>query len=251
MTVSYTSSVLSRLASIEIDVLPQQLNDLAGKARGHIVDLGKQGTGYPANLASLAEDTRAYIVGFGGAFHPEVIQSIGDQVKAQLLADGAQGLDLYSLAEKARGHIVDLGAKLSGWGLRSGNGNELAKILQIGDTPDVQTVDDSPSYLFQFRVASNLPLPRVGPGMVKLFCSQSGENMIVSWAQSDRVLYRNGQRNGAGVIRRPCSSRATWISTRPIRSSVSGSATTDPRRDGSIGTPCAGRPVRAPHSPSG
>jgi hypothetical protein len=199
VVVAYTSAALSRLASIEIDVLPQQLNQLAEKARGHIVDLGKQG-GYPANLPSLAEAVRADIVTLGAAFHLEVIQSIADQVKAEVLADGAQGLDLYALAEKARGHIVDLGAKLSGWGLRSTNGTDLAKILQIGDTPDPEPVNGSPaaaSYLFQFRVASNLSVPRVGPGTVKLFASQSGDNLIVSWAQPDRLFYRNVRGDGS------------------------------------------------------
>ncbi len=194
VVVAYTSSALSRLASIEIDVLPQQLNQLADKARGHIVDLGKQG-GYPANLPSLADAIRADIINLGVAFHLEVIQSIADQVKTEILTDGAQGLDLYALAEKARGHIVDLGSRLSGWGLRSTNGTDLSKILQVSDTPD--PANSSSAYLFQFRVASNLPVPRVGPGTVKLFSSQSGDNLIVSWAQSDRVFYRNVRGDGS------------------------------------------------------
>jgi hypothetical protein len=200
LVVAYTSVAAARLVAIEIDALPQQLGDLAEKTRSHIVDLGKQKNfpADPAGLTAIAEDTRSFIIDLGGAFHPEVIRSIADQVKAQILA--FQGQDLSSLAGATRSHIVDLGAKLSGWGLRSTNGTDLAKILQIGDTPDPQPVNGSPaaaSYLFQFRVASNLPVPRVGPGAVKLFASQSGDNLIVSWAQPDRLFYRNVRGDGS------------------------------------------------------
>jgi hypothetical protein len=197
VVVVYTSAATSRLAAIEIDVLPQQLGDLAEKARAHIVDLGK--VSYPSNLPDMADKARAHIVDLGAAFHPAVIQSIADQVKAQILADGSLGMDLPSLAADARAHIVDLGAKLSGWGLRSANSSDQASISEIGNTPGELPGDtaDAPSYLFQFRLSANLSAPHIGPGTVRLFSSQSGERMIVSWAQADRLFYRSSQGDGS------------------------------------------------------
>lgn len=199
IVVVYTSQAANRLAAIEIDALPEQLGDLAEKTRSHIVDLGRKNNGYPGNYVALAEDTRSHIVDLGVAFQPQVILSIADQAKAEILAEGAQGTDLIVLSEKVRSHIVDLGAQLSGWGLRSGNGGGLSKILQFNDNPD-PSVGDSPassSYLFQFRVASNLSVPKVGPGTVRLFASETGEDLIVSWAQADRLYYRNSRDDGS------------------------------------------------------
>ena len=198
VVVVYTSASTARMAAIEVDVLPRELGQLAEKARAHIVDLGRKS--YPADYASLAEAARAHIVDLGVAFQPQVISSIADRVKDLILAEGAQGADLLTLAEKARAHIVDLGAQLSGWGLRP-SGNEMAKILGIGDTPNPAPPADglavAPSYLFQFRVSSNLPTPQVGAGPVRLFSSETGENLIVSWAQPDRLFYRNSRADGS------------------------------------------------------
>jgi hypothetical protein len=199
VVVAYASTLLNRLASIEIDVLPEQLGELAGKTRSHIVDLGKQ-YNYPTAsgaLSQMAADTRVQIVSQGSAFQPDIIQSIADQVATQIL--GSQGQDLLSIAEKTRSHIVDLGATLCGWGLRSPSGVDLAKILEIGETPvpDTGDVPDTVPYQFQFRLSSNLSVPRVGPGTVKLFSSQSGDRLIVSWAQADRLFYRTSQGDGS------------------------------------------------------
>jgi hypothetical protein len=197
VVVVYTSASTARMAAIEVDVLPRELGQLAEKARAHIVDLGRKS--YPADYSSLAEAARAHIVDLGVAFQPQVISSIADRVKDLILAEGAAGSDLLVVAEKARAHIVDLGAQLSGWGLRP-SGNEMAKILEIGDTPNpVPPTDGSvgpASYLFQFRVSANLPAPQVGAGTIRLFASETGENLIVSWAQSDRLLYRNSRADG-------------------------------------------------------
>jgi len=105
-------------------------------------------------------------------------------------------MDLPTLAADARAHIVDLGAKLSGWGLRSANASDQASISEIGDTPGEITFD-APTYLFQFRLSANLSAPHVGLGPVRLFSSPSGERMIVSWAQADRLFYRSSQSDGS------------------------------------------------------
>ena len=197
VVVVYTSAAASRLAAIEVDVLPQELSQLAEKARAHIVDLGRKS--YPGDYVTMAEACRAHIVDLGVAFQPQVISSIADQVRALILDSGAHGDDLLVLAEKARAHIVDLGAQLSGWGLRP-SGNEAAKVLAVGDTPNPEPLPDgtiSPSYLFQFRVSANLPAPQVGAGTVRLFASETGENLIVSWAQADRLFYRNSRADGS------------------------------------------------------
>src|SRR6185295_1548612 len=186
--IAYPSTAMGRLATVEIDVLPEQLIQLAEGARQHIIDLGQQY--YPSDLPTLAEKARQHIVDLGHAFRSDVIEAIAGQVKAQILAGGSDGLE--ALADKARQHIVDLGAQFSGRGLRGINGADgTAKLMEISGDP---ALPDAPAtFLFQFRVVSDLPIPRVGPGAVRLFVSERGENLIVSWAQADKVLYRNSR----------------------------------------------------------
>jgi hypothetical protein len=196
IVVAYTSPSRGQLATVEVDVLPEQLLQLADKARSHIIDIGR--TYYPQDLPTLAEQARSHIIDIGVAFHSEIGQSIGDQVKAEILS--ATVGDLPSLAEQARSHIIDIGAKLSGRGLRSPSGDDpLTRIVEVDGTPGSAAPPDatqSPYHLLQIRAAGTWPAPRVGPGTVRLFVSQTGEDMIVSWAQADRVLYRNSQAGG-------------------------------------------------------
>ncbi|MEA2601793.1 MAG: hypothetical protein QOF89_2785 [Acidobacteriota bacterium] len=196
VVITHTSSVTGQLVTLEVDVLPEQLSHLADGARSHIIDLGARL--FPQDLPTLAEKCRSHIIDLGNAFHPEVIQSIAEQVKAQILAGDPAGL--LSLAEAARSHIIDLGAKLSRRGLRSVNGADAtAKIVEIDDVSDLPASgqgNEGANFL-QFRVISALPVPAGGSGTaVRVFVSQTGENLIVSWALPDRVVYRNSRDAG-------------------------------------------------------
>ncbi|HEY4572767.1 MAG TPA: hypothetical protein VIJ26_02345 [Thermoanaerobaculia bacterium] len=196
---AYASTARGQMATVEIDVLPEQLMQLADKARSHIIDIGR--ASYPNDLPSLAEKARSHIIDIGRAFHPEIGASIADQVKADILADTSG--DLPTLATKARSHIIDIGAKLSGRGLRPTLGDDQdAQIVEVDGSPIAQAAaalpdaTQSPYHLLQIRTVNTWPAPRVGPGTVKVFVSQSGADLIISWAQGDRVLYRNSQNGG-------------------------------------------------------
>jgi hypothetical protein len=199
VVIAYASPALNQLVTVEVDALPEQLTDLGDKARSHIIDIGRQL--YPANLPALADQARSHIIDIGRAFHSEVVQSIADQVRSQILVDTSG--DLTALAEKARSHIIDIGAKLSGRGLRpNGQDDSLAKVIEIDDpqsgaAPIAQAAPAAPvRYLLQIRAAATWPMPHVGPGPVRVFASPTGEDLTVSWAQGDRILYRNGQPGG-------------------------------------------------------
>jgi hypothetical protein len=199
VVVAYTSTARGQMATVEVDVLPEQLMQLADKARSHIIDIGR--ASYPNDLPGLAEKARSHIIDIGRAFHPEIGTSIADQVKSDILDDTSG--DLVSLATKARSHIIDIGSKLSGRGLRPTSGDDQTpQIVEIdassfaraaGGSPDAT---QSPYHLLQIRTVNTWPAPRVGPGTVRVFVSQTGEDLIVSWAQADRILYRTSQDGG-------------------------------------------------------
>ena len=193
---AFTSPGKQQLATVEVDVLPEELSRLSEKARSHIIEIGR--ALYPNDLPTLAEKARSHIIEIGVAFHPELVSSIADQVRDTILANGdatSTATTIEGLAEKARSHIIEIGAKLSGRGLRDG---DLTKIVQVDDPSGEDTITPTgqAAYLLQLRTASSRPVPRVGPGTVKLFVSEDGSDVLVSWAQTDKVIYRLSK--GAG-----------------------------------------------------
>ena len=195
--VAFTSDPKQQLATVEIDVLPEELSRLSEKARSHIIEIGR--AYYPNDLPTLAEKARSHIIEIGVAFYPELASTLADQVRDTILSngDGSAG-SIEELGEQARSHIIEIGAKLSGRGLRGGT--DLSKIVQVDDPSGEETITATgqAAYLLQVRTASSRVAPRVGPGTVKLFVSEDGGDVLVSWEQADKVLYRLSNSSGWG-----------------------------------------------------
>jgi hypothetical protein len=197
IVVGLASAERRRLTTVEVDVLPQEVGQLAERTRAVIIDLGARL--YPSNPRALAEQTKASILSQGAAFRPEVIQTIADRVQAEILASNKTPLG--SLAEKTRAVIIDLGAQFSGRGLRSGGDRGNAKLVEIG--PESPTAGSTPApHLLNFRVVSSRPAPRVGGGPeIKLFLSEDGEDQLVAWVEGDHIRYRETTSDGWTDIR--------------------------------------------------
>lgn len=206
VVVGFVSSVTRRMTTLEIDVLPAQLAQLADGARAHIIDIGARL--YPNRLQSLADAARAHIIDIGYAYHPELAQTLADQVFHLILDNGNNGT-LAALGDKARAHIIDIGAKFSGRGLKPQVNQPLTvaahtEIREIDTEAEPPAVDNSPAHLVQFRVASQRPAPRIGTAdAVTLFLSADGEDALIAWtdAGGQSVSYRDSQKAGWSDIR--------------------------------------------------
>jgi hypothetical protein len=201
---AFTSPVTQRVVSLEIDVLPAQLGLLADGARAHIIEIGHK-LSYPSRLQQIADGARAHIIEIGRAFQPEIAATLADEVRSQILTNGGSQ-SLQQIADGARAHIIEIGAKLSGRGLRSLNAEaatlETAEIAADPATAPVNLITDTPlTNLIQFRLASNRPAPQVGAGAVSFLLSPSGEDVLVAWAQSDRVRYTISKGTGWDATR--------------------------------------------------
>jgi hypothetical protein len=194
LVVGFASAETRAISTVEIDVLPREVSLLAEKCRAHIIDLGS--TLYPAHLQALADNAKADISVQGTAFQNDIIQYIGGQIHDLVLANrGTSPTDLTSLSEDARAHIIDLGARLSGRGLRDQSDN--AKALVVDNIVSVEPTDPTaPSHLIHFRVASNRPVPQIGSAGTQLFLSESGDDAIVAWTNSGKVFYLQSQGTG-------------------------------------------------------
>ncbi len=204
----FAAAATQRLVTLEIDVLPVELSHLADRVRTQIIDIGARYS-VPGGLQHLAAAARTHLIEVGRAFHPEVAQTLADQVREYILAKG--GGDLIPLADGVRTQIIDIGAKLSGRGLRQRSsvaapGDDAAAPAQI---VQVQAAgSDQPVALLQVRLASSRPAPQTGAGSTRLFLSESGQDVVVAWVEDGRVRYRDSA--GAG-----------WSETRELRVSDS------------------------------
>lgn len=195
--VAFSGEGNRRLSTLEIGALPPQLGRIADGARAHIIDLGTRF--FPNNIPSLAGAARSDVLRLGTSFDPEVLKTLADQVELYVVAKAAvPGATLKLIADGARAHIIDLGAKLSGRGLRTAQSDSAAsRIVEVkGSALGAGSDDDVPSQLLQFCEVSSRALPDAARTEVRLFFSETGERVILAWASGNRVLYRESLGSG-------------------------------------------------------
>lgn len=205
VVVAFVSPAKQRLISLEIDALPQEFSQLADKARSHIIDLGRR-PNPPRGLKAIADEAQAGIVDLGRAFHTEIAESLADQVYEKIMKSGTQ--DLTFLGGAARSHIIDLGAKLSGRGLRNPKAAAVSveRTVEVTPTAPGFPAPETPqsSNFLQFRLASSRPVPDVGTASadtLRVFISESGDNVLIAWPDKNRVLYRDTKGGGWNNVR--------------------------------------------------
>jgi hypothetical protein len=191
--VGFASAETRAISAVEIDVLPEEVALLAEECRAHIIDLGRNL--YPDHLQALADNASADISVHGTAFHADIVHYIAGQIHDLILANkGNDPSDLTALSEDARAHIIDLGSRLSGRGLRDQNDNAkslIDSIVSLGPT-----ITTAPAHLIHFRVASSRPAPQMGSTATQLFLSETGDDAIVAWTDSGKVFYLQSQGSG-------------------------------------------------------
>lgn len=215
---AFASAATRRVTTLEIDVLPRELVRLADETRSTIIDVGRRPSSAPIvpNLRALAERARTSIFATGGsAYHQEVLQVLADQVQTQILASNGQ--EIISIGEATRSTIIDVGAKFSRRGLRGGLRPATAGIAAdsaVADTIE-QIFPEGPNpdgglglaHILHFQVMTSRPAPRTGVTGVRLFVSESGENVLVSWQEPGKLVYRDTSEN-------------TWAEPKEIRLST-------------------------------
>lgn len=187
VVVAFASQASQRVVVVEIDSLPGDLSLLADGARAQIIEIGWKNR---PNRAIFANQVRTKILQLGGAFHPEVLQGIADHVHATI-SKADESTPIKVIADGARAQIIEIGAKLSGRGLRNAAAASSSSIREIpADTaaPEESGLD---SYLLQFRLAASRPVPAaVGTDGLRQFVSPDGAHSLLAWVDGNRVLYR-------------------------------------------------------------
>jgi hypothetical protein len=186
--IGFISASTRRLVTIETDLLPEELGKLAEKLRLHIIDIGARQN----DRSVLARSVKEALLADEFLFEPEVLRYLAAQAHDQIIASSEDSIE--SLSRKLRLHIIDIGARLSGRGLRTSAGP--AKLEEIPRSFGGEAVATSVPYWIQLRTVSSWPAPTVGAGDFRLVVSDSGQDALVSWAQADRVFYRVSKADG-------------------------------------------------------
>ena len=175
-----------RLSAVEIEVLPTALGRMADKARAHIVILGSSAKSHEELAKGLGEK----MVELGSEFHEATLTYMMDRVTSVVAAapETLTPEGIESIADKARAHIVILGSQFGSDGLVNVGDPQ---ILEIGQSPS----GGGPYQYVKVSVASDREAPEVG-GPAELMLSESGQSMIVSWEEEDRVHYLESTSEG-------------------------------------------------------
>jgi hypothetical protein len=194
-TVMVAFASAGRLLTLEIGALPPQLGRIADGARSHIIDFGARL--YPSGLSSLAAEARAEVIRLGASsFDPEVLQSLANQIQTYV-ATASPKTPLKLIADGARSHIIDFGARLSGRGMR--NTQAASSSLVEVDPSALEMADGEgsslPSQILQMGRISSWPAPETGMN-AQIFVSENGERTIICWAEAKRVVYRESNESG-------------------------------------------------------
>lgn len=200
VVVSFASPATGRLSVVQVNFLPLELQLLADKLRSTIIDAGSPyNLGRPADRVLLARKAGALLRESSGAFEPEFIEGLVERIEGDV-TDGTS-TDLVAIAGGLRSTIIDAGARLSQRGLKPIVAKFAAtrRLEQINADPRRTNEPADPGelgHLVEIQAVAALPVPQVGAGSLGVFLAQSGQNLIVSWTQGDRVQYRESLATG-------------------------------------------------------
>lgn len=192
VVVGFVDARTLRVATVEVRMLPGELGQLAEKARGHIIELGR--TMFPSDIPGWAEDARGHIIELATAFHPAMAGYVAAGTSSYLLAaDPAAALE--AVADGARGTLVGLGDQVLGSGLTNGCAGQ-GSLLELPPLVP-QEGTDFPQLIslrsVRFWTAPELAAEASAP---LLIVAPDGERALVGWLAANRLAYRETLADG-------------------------------------------------------
>jgi len=190
---TFVNSETGRLNTLEIDVLPVDLSDIAARVRAKILTYPR----IPAQVSLLADAIRAQIIEIGTRLHPSVRTFLADQIRAQIIEIGSRYSpgQIRRLGDAIRAQIIEIGADALGG--RGGRQQNLAyRITEVMATPTAEPSVAEPGHALAVHNAADLPVPDTGDAVPSVYTSSHGDSLLVSWEQDDKILYRESTVDG-------------------------------------------------------
>jgi len=183
--VSFARQATGRLLTYEIQLLPKELGDLADKARGHIIDLAAS---LGPNRNALGGAMAQWLLDQGRTLHPADSLFVAEGTASMLQSsDPAERVE--SIAERARGHIIDLVAAPVRGGVRDEDPAQSESLILI---PEQSSVASGTTYhvlrarLMGDRIA---PLWLTPATPFQLLTSPHAGRVVIASVGTDRVTF--------------------------------------------------------------
>lgn len=190
---TFVNSETGRLNTVEIDVLPVDLSDIAARVRAKILTYPR----IPSPVSILADAARAQILEVGSRLHPSIRGYLADSTYAKIIevASRLNPGQVRRLGDAARAQILDVGAETLG-GRGGRQQNLIYRITEVMATPNAEPTVDEPGHALAVNTAADLPIPDTGDSVPRVHTSAHGDSLLVSWEQDDKILYRESTEDG-------------------------------------------------------
>lgn len=228
--VAFANQESARLLTVEARVLPGELGLIADRLHDAVIDVG-----YDAGedrIRSIRGVLRAVIIEIGRRFNPGVTAHFAESVveAAQRLHDAKPHRGLRPFAGDLRATIIEIGVKSLGDVDRQIE-SKASRVLEVADeSGGAAAPAESVPSVVRLRLVRDLPAPTEpdGPGgndgaapggaapprgPARIFASEDGTRLLVSWEREGEVVYTESLEEPAGSAG-PDGEESSW--TEPL-----------------------------------
>ncbi len=184
---TFTDQLTGRLSTLEITVLPGELNSLADKIRGEIIEIGEREF-EPANPWPFADKIRGEIIEIGARLNRQNLTFLADKIRGEIIEIGSRySRDQVSeLAARIRGEIIEIGSKIFG-----------AEHIRLYETGENRNTVETTAWFdgletrhqLTFHTASSRLAPAGGQTPALVYSSRSGEHALLAWDYGDDWIF--------------------------------------------------------------
>lgn len=187
VVIAFANPRTGRLLTVQARVLPGELGLLADRIPDAVAAAGySEG---PDRIENIRGVLRSHVIEIGARFNPGVIGHFADAVvaAADVLHEAKPNRPAKALGDDLRSHVIEIGAHMLGDVGRPAMAKSSQVIeVRAGD----EGVSEAFSNLVHLRVVRDVPAPEVGSGAVRVYVSEDGQRLLVSWQDEEGVSYR-------------------------------------------------------------
>jgi hypothetical protein len=184
--IAFANAKTDRLLTVQARVLPGELGLLADRIPDAVVAAGySEGAD---RLEAIRGALRSQIIEIGGRFNPGVIDHFAASAvaAAESLHAAKPNRPIGALGDDLRSQIIEIGANVLG-GVDRPTRAKASRVLEAAG-PEPET-DGTLSNLVYLRLVRDLPVPEAGEGPSKIYASEDGSRLLVSWQSEEGTFF--------------------------------------------------------------
>lgn len=187
--IAFVNATTGRLLTVQARVLPGELGLLADRIPAAVAAAGYSDG--EDRLEAIRGVLRSQIIEIGGRFNPGVIDHFADAAvaAAEVLHEAKPKRPIAALGDDLRSQIIEIGATVLGDVGRPAMA-KASRVLEIqGDGGLVGEAAIPVPNLVHLRLVRDLPVPSGGDGPPKIYASEDGTRLLVSWEGAAGIVF--------------------------------------------------------------